>query len=156
MIVILTFQNGLVKVGSVDCMRNKQLCEDREIHTSKTLYYSSSPSKTESPLLIESLNNKEIASVVLHQLPEDTLLDEDAFQVMLFSWLKIIDFIYQYIIDFIFIYIHISLILYTIHVLEMFDFRPIFSIDNPCISQNALFVPYIVPMYLRKNRLSIK
>lgn len=70
-----------MSVGSVDCTKYPRLCEQLSVEGSQTIYYEGPPARAVTRLPIDSLTPKEIATRVLHQLPEDTVLDDDGFLV---------------------------------------------------------------------------
>lgn len=83
-LVLLTsayLQEGLVSVGSVDCTTGLDICQRSDIETSQTVFHTGSVVDGADRLVITDLEPKEIAAQVLHQLPEDTPLDEPAFNV---------------------------------------------------------------------------
>lgn len=74
-------QEGLVNVGFIDCTKHSSLCEKANIESSQTIFYKSSPQHASDYLVVTALEPKEIASTVLHQLPDIVPLDEQTIRV---------------------------------------------------------------------------
>lgn len=73
----------------MDCTKYMPLCEQLRIDVSQTVYYDGPPKEATTTASIDSLTPKEIAAKVLHQLPEDTVLDVQAFLVCCQDWKKL-------------------------------------------------------------------
>ncbi|XP_067933321.1 dnaJ homolog subfamily C member 10-like [Watersipora subatra] len=71
---------GLVSVGHVDCAKESRLCGELNIDVSQIVFHNGPPRTADARVLIDSLNPAEIATHVLHQLPENTLLDAQSFE----------------------------------------------------------------------------
>ncbi|KAK7113286.1 dnaJ homolog subfamily C member 10-like [Littorina saxatilis] len=74
--------DGLVKVGTIDCLKSGDLCTKLG-HQHSTYLYTDADHVGKQGLEISSLVAQDILSTVLHQLPEVTLLDTDTFQNLL-------------------------------------------------------------------------
>ncbi|KAK7501374.1 hypothetical protein BaRGS_00007499 [Batillaria attramentaria] len=72
----------LVHVGMIDCHRDSKLCERLDRHHGTHYYASSDHVTSKDGLEIQSLVAQEILSTVLHQLPDVSMLDLDAFRAI--------------------------------------------------------------------------
>ena len=81
-------------MAHIDCSKSAALCERLNIDTSQTVYYHQPPTTTDiidSKVIIDSLTPKEIAARVLHQLPEDTVLDEQGYLVSTYKGIILVN-----------------------------------------------------------------
>lgn len=70
-----------MNVGVVDCTRDGSLCGRLDVDSGRTVFYFHPPIGHSNGLTIQSLYVKEIADIILHQLPEITVLSDWAFEV---------------------------------------------------------------------------
>lgn len=73
-----------MNVASADCSKNYGVCQRAGINMSQTVFYLTPvlDADTTDKLVVTALEHREVAAQVLHQLPEDTVLDEAAFNVI--------------------------------------------------------------------------